>query len=179
MAVAAPLFQLGFKLPVPGNGAERLRAQLVGDLAGDLLAGDSSELYAKLYEAGLITRNFSYGYEDSPGCAFFALGGESRDPKAVRDAVLEQCGKLAAEGLDPVRFERAKKAAYGGMVSQLNSFENTAVELAQSYFDGVDYLTFPEVFRSITREEVRDFIRKCFTAEQAALAVIRPGGEAA
>ncbi len=177
MAVSAPLFQMGFKLPVPGDGAERLRAQLIGDLAGDLLAGDSSPLYARLYEAGLITRAFSCGYEDYPGCAFFALGGESKDPKAVRDAVLAECEKIASEGFEEARFERVKKAAYGGMVSQLNSFENTAVELAQGYFDGMDYLTFPEVFRTITKEEVQDFIARCFTKERAALAVITPGGE--
>lgn len=176
MAVSAPLFQLGFKLPIPGAGEERLRAQLIGDLAGDLLVGESSPLYAKLYDAGLITRAFSYGYEDYPGCAFFALGGESRDPKAVRDQVLAECARMAEEGFDVQRFERVKKAAYGGMVSQLNSFENTAVELAQSYFDGVEYLTFPEVFRSITAQDVRDFIARWFREEQAALAVITPGG---
>ncbi len=57
--------------------------------------------------------------------------------------MLAECARLAKEGLAPDRFARAKKAAYGGMVSHLNSFENTAVELAQSYFDGVEYLTFP------------------------------------
>lgn len=179
MAVAAPLFQLGFKLPDPGMGQARLRAQLIGDLAGDLLAGDSSPLYAQLYERGLITKNFSYGYEDYPGCAFLALGGESKEPERVREAILEACREAGEKGFSQERFDRAKKAAYGGMVNQLNSFENTAVELAQSHFDGVEYLTFPEIFASITQEEVRDFIRQWLIPEHAALAVIEPGeGEA-
>lgn len=176
MTVSAPLFQLGFKLPAPGKGPDRLRARLIGDLAGDLLVGDSSPLYAQLYEAGLITRNFAYGYEDYPGCAFFALGGESRDPKAVEAKVLAECARLAAEGFDAARFQRIKKAAYGGMVGQLNSFEDTAVELAQADLNGIEYLTFPEVFRSITADEVREFIRAWFTEAQSALAVIEPGG---
>lgn len=177
MAVSAPLFQLGFKLPDPGLGGERLKAQLVGDLAGDLLVGDSSPLYAKLYDAGLITKSFAYGYEDYPGCAFFALGGESKDPQAVREQVLAECARLAKEGVSQERFDRAKKAAYGSMVSQLNSFENTAVELSQGYFDGVDYLTFPEVFQTITARDVQDFIARWFHEEHSALAVITPGGE--
>ncbi len=177
MAVSMPLFQMGFKLPVPEDGAQRLRAQLIGDLAGDLLAGESSPLYNRLYGQGLITRAFSCGYEDYPGCAFFALGGESKDPRAVRDAVLAECRRVAKESFDPARFERAKKAAYGGMVTQLNSFENTAVELAQGCFDGVEYLTFPEVFRSITAGEVQSLIDRWFTEAQHALAIITPEEE--
>lgn len=175
MAVSSPLFQMGFKLPVE-LGEKRLRAKLVAELAGDLLLGDSSPLYVKLYEEGLLTRAFSYGYEDYPGCAFFALGGESRDPWAVRDQVLAVCAELGERGFEEARFQRLKKAAYGEVVSQLNSFENSAVDLAQGYFDGVDYLTFPEVFQTITAQEVQDFIIQNFTADNAALAVITPGG---
>ncbi len=174
MEVSTPLFQVGFKLPVPQDGAQRLRDQLVGALAADLLAGDASPLYNRLYGQGLVNRAFSCGYEDYPGCAFLALGGESRDPAAVRDAVLDQCRRLGSEGFDPAWFERCKKAAYGGMVSQLNSFENTAVELAQGYFDGMDYLTFPEVFRTIRPQEVQEFFARCLTPERCALAVITP-----
>ncbi len=179
MEVSAPLFQMGFKLPVPGNGQARLRAQLLGDLAGDLLAGEASPLYNRLYGQGLINRAFSCGYEDYPGCAFLALGGESRDPGAVRDTVLAECRRVGAEGFEPERFARCKKAAYGGMVSQLNSFENTAVELAQSYFDGVEYLTFPEVFQSITAQDVQDFVARYLTVQCHALAVITPKEEEA
>ncbi len=174
MEVSAPLFQMGFKLPAPDRGQDRLRAQLLGDLAGDLLVGEASPLYNRLYGQGLVNRAFSCGYEDYPGCAFLALGGESRDPRAVRDAVLEECRRVAEEGFEPERFARCKKAAYGGMVSQLNSFENTAVELAQSYFDGVEYLTFPEVFQSITARDVQDFVARYLTAERHALAMITP-----
>lgn len=175
MAVSSPLFQMGFKLPA-AQGPQRLRAKLVAELAGDLLLGDSSPLYVRLYEEGLLTRAFSYGYEDYPGCAFFALGGESKAPRTVRDRVLAECGALGERGVEEERFQRLKKAAYGEMVSLLNSFENSAVDLAQSYFDGLDYLTFPEVFQTITAQEVRDFIVQNFTAEKAALAVITPGG---
>lgn len=175
MAVSSPLFQLGFKLPAE-RGEKRLRSKLVAELAGDLLLGDSSPLYVKLYEEGLLTRAFSYGYEDYPGCAFFALGGESRDPRTVRDQVLAECKRLGEQGFEEERFQRLKKAAYGEMVSLLNSFENSAVDLAQGYFDGVDYLTFPEVFQTITAQEVRDFIAQSFTADRAALAIIAPGG---
>lgn len=177
MAVSMPLFQLGFKLvPVP-EGREGLRAQIVGDLAGDILMGDASPLYARLYDDGLLTREFSYGYERYPGAAFFVAGGESRDPQAVKEAVLEEAARIAREGIDPARFERAKRAAYGSAVNGLNSFEETAIDMAESCLQGCGYFDFPELYREITAQEVERFIAEGFAESRAALAVILPGGE--
>lgn len=178
MAVAAPLFQMGFKIAPPVK-EELLRTRLVADLAGDLLLGESSALYARLYEDGLITKNFAYGFEDYPGCAFFVLGGESERPERVRELFFTAAQEMAEKGFREEDFRRLKKAAYGDMVSRLNSFEHTAIELAQGHLDGVDVLSFPEVFQSITPREVQDFIVRWFTPEQSAMAVITPGGERA
>lgn len=175
MAVAAPLFQLGFKI-APSAGAALLRKRLVARLAGDLLLGESSALYNRLYEDGLITKDFGYSFEDYPGCAFFTLGGESKDPGKARELFLEKAREVGEKGFREEDFRRLKKAAYGDMVSQLNSFEHTAIELAQGHLDGVEYLTFPEVFQSITAGEVQEFIARWFNEKQSAMAVIEPGG---
>lgn len=177
MAVSAPLFQLGFKLPPAPGGREGLRAQIVGDLAGDILMGDASPLYARLYDDGLLTREFSYGYERYPGAAFFVAGGESRDPQAVKEAVLEEAARIAREGIDPARFRRVKRAAYGSAVNGLNSFEETAIDMAESCLQGCGYFDFPELYREITVQEVERFIAEGFAESRAALAVILPGGE--
>ena len=34
-----------------------------------------------------MNNNFSYGYEAYPGCAMLTVGGESRDPWALREAI--------------------------------------------------------------------------------------------
>lgn len=175
MAVSAPLFQVGFKIQPPQEGPELLKTQMIGTLAGDLLMGESSPLYTRLYDAGLVNRAFSYGYENFARCAFFALGGESKDPKAVQRVVLEEAKRVAREGLDEAEFQRAKRAAYGEWVNSLNSFEDTAVTLAQDYFEGIEYLTFPEVFQKVTAAEVRDFIARWFAEEHCALSVVLPG----
>ncbi len=87
LAVSGPIFQLGCKGDAPERGEAGLRQQMLGELACEVLLGNSTPLYARLYQEGLINRNFSYGYDSVPGCAFLAAGGESRDPEAVRAAV--------------------------------------------------------------------------------------------
>lgn len=175
MEVSTPIFMLGFKCDPAKAGEEWMRRELAGELACEALLGNSTPLYAKLYSEGLINKNFSYGFELYPGCAMMVAGGESRDPKKVRDAVLAEGERLAKEGIDPGLFQRLKKGVYGAKVRGLNSFEYTCIAMAQSHFAGMDYLKFPEIFDSIDQAYVEDCIRSWVTAERCGLAVVRPG----
>ena len=175
MEVSTPIFQLGFKCDPAQRGEAWLQRELTGELACEALLGSSSPLYAKLYSQGLINKNFGYGFELYPGCALMVAGGESLDPRAVRDAVLAEGERLAQEGIDPDLFQRLKKGVYGAKVRGLNSFEFTCISMAQSHFAGVDYFRFPELFDGITKETVEDGIRRWVTAQRCGLAVVRPG----
>ena len=175
MAVSTPIFQLGFKCDPAQRGEAWMAQELAGELACEALLGSSSPLYARLYSQGLINKNFGYGFEVYPGCALMAAGGESRDPAAVRDAVLEEGARLAREGIDPALFSRLKKGMYGAKVRGLNSFEYLCINMAQSHFAGAEFLRFPEVFDSITQARVEDLLRRWVTPERCGLAVVRPG----
>lgn len=174
MAVSAPLFQLGFKDMPPKKGEEWLKWELTGNLACEALLGSSSPLYARLYNEGLINDSFSYGCEAYPGAAFLCAGGESRDPEAVREAVLREAERVCREGIDEDLFQRLKKATYGCMVRDLNSFENICVSQAMAYFSGYEYLTFPQSFDAVTKADVEECIRRAVTREKSTLAIIKP-----
>lgn len=173
MPVAAPLFELGFKgEPAPEGG--RLRQELVAQLACDVLLGPSAPLYRRLYEQGLINGSFDCYYSTAPGCAHIMAGGESRDPRQVLDEVLKEARRLVGEGVDGPLWDRLKRAAYGGMVRRLNSLESICIDLAQAYFDGDDYLRFPELFQSIEREDVQRLLECWCTQQRSSLSVITP-----
>ena len=177
MEVSTPIFQVGFKGTAPVKGEETLRQELLGELACEALLGSSSPLYARLYREGLINGSFGYGCELYPGCAFLCAGGESRDPKAVRDAILEEAKRLCAEGIDPTLWDRLKKGIYGSKVRGLNSFENICVGQAQSFFAGFDFFRFPEVFASLKKEDAERLIADWVKEEQTCLSVVSPRGE--
>lgn len=177
MEVASPIFQIGYKLAPVEGGEARLHQELLGELCCEALLGTSTPLYASLYEKGLVNGTFGYGYEDYPGCAFLCVGGESKEPKAVQAAILAEAERIGKEGVDEALWQRLKKAAYGGRVRGLNSFENICVEQAQGHFAGIDYMTFPEAYASVTKEEVEEAIRTWITAECSALSVVWPKEE--
>ncbi len=174
MEVAMPMFAVGFKCPPVPEGQERLRQELMGDLAAEVLCGESSPLYRRLYEQGLIDSDFSVGYELLKGMPNVSLSGDSEDPRAVLEAVLAEAGRITREGVEEGLFRRLKRASLGRRVRGLDSFDGLCYRLAISCFDRADYLQFPEIYEDITVEDVRAFIEKHITAETAVLSIIRP-----
>ena len=144
------------------------------ELACDLMMGESSPLYARLYSQGLINGSFGASYDILPGAAYVYAGGDSKDANAVTDAILREAARIAAEGVDEDYFRRIRKASFGANLRGLNSFENIAVTLTEGYFHGYDPLRFPEVFESITPEDVAAFLKTNVTAERMVLSRIVP-----
>lgn len=174
MDVAMPTFQLGFKCAPPGPGAENFRQQIVGDLAAEALMGESSALYQRLYEQGLIDGSFGAGYESFPGAAVFSCGGDSDRPEAVRDAVLEEAQRLCRTGIDGELFRRLKKSELGRRIRDLDSFDSLCYRLCAGYFTGAPYLDFPAAYAAVTKEEVEEFLRRVVTTDAMAMATVLP-----
>ena len=172
--VSAPQFLAGFKCAPATEGDDYMRAAILGDMASDILLGESSALYQRLYEQGLINPSFGGAFEMMPGVAYLYAGGDSKDANAVTDAILREAARIAAEGVDEDYFRRIRKASFGANLRGLNSFENIAVTLTEGYFHGYDPLRFPEVFESITPEDVAAFLKTNVTAERMVLSRIVP-----
>ncbi len=131
MEVALPQFLVGFKCET--NEGDLLRQSLIGEMASDVLLGDSSPLYQRLYDEGLINSSFGGGFDQMPGVAVLCAGGESGQPQEVSDAILEEAQRLAREGIDPDFFEQIRRASFGATLRALNSFENIAISMADGY----------------------------------------------
>ncbi len=174
MDVAMPTFQLGFKCEPLDFGMEAVRREIIGDLAAEALFGESSELYQHLYEEGLIDSAFGGGFETVEGMAMLSVCGDSEAPEAVRDAILEQAQKLAAQGIGQSEFLRLKRSALGRRIRDLDSFDATCFRVCAYHLSGFDYFRFPEIYRDVEMGEIQEFLQRVVTPERAALCVIYP-----
>ena len=174
MEIAMPTFLLGFKCPPMSGGQEQMRRTLIGELACDVLLGDSSPLYARLYSQGLINGTFGYSFDTLPGVAYAYIGGDSKDPHAVAELVLQEVQRLVREGIDADYFGRILRANYGSTLKSLNSFESIAISLVEGCFEGYDPLLFPEMYDSITQEDLLTFMRENLCREHMTLSVVYP-----
>lgn len=174
MEIAMPMFQIGFKAEPLGKGEKAIRQEIVGDLAAEALFGESSRLYQRLYEQGIIDSSFGGGYETVEGMSMLTIGGDSDDPQAVLNAVLDQAKLLVEEGIPEEDFLRMKRSAMGRRLRDLDSFDSTCFRLCAYEFSDFDYFRFPGVYGDITEPELREFLARVVTEERRAMSVIEP-----
>ena len=174
MEVSTPQFLTGFKCTPAPEGEDYLRMSAIGDMACDILLGDSSPLYLRLYDQGLINTSFGGAFEMMPGVAYLYAGGDSRGARAVAGEIYREAERLAAEGIDEDFYQQVRRATFGEQLRGLNSFENIAVSLTEGYFRGYDPFRFPQVFDSITKDDILAFLRENLREERAVLSEIVP-----
>ena len=174
MEVSCPQFLTGFKCTPAEDGEGYMRQSLIGDMACDILLGDSSPLYLRLYDRGLINTSFGGAYEMMPGVAYLYAGGDSKDARAVTAEIQKEAKRLVEEGIDEDFYQRVRRASFGSNLRGLNSFENIAVSLSEGYFHGYDPFRFPQVFDTITKDDITAFLRENLTADRAVLSEIVP-----
>ncbi len=177
MEVAMPMFDLGFKCDPLPNTDDGIRTELVADLAAEALFGESSQLYLKLYEEGIIDSSFGGGFETIDGCSLFLASGDSGDAKAVREALLTQARILVRDGVPEKDFQRMKRSAMGRRIRGLDSFDSTCYRICTYHFSDFEFFRFPELYRQIRREEITAFLEEMIRPERCCLSQIFPVSE--
>ena len=174
MDVAMPAFQLGFKCPAGKSGDAFAHWELVAELACEALMGESSELYLRLYEDGLIDSSFGWGVETIDGSAMVLVTGDSDYPEQVRDAIIAEAARLAETGIPEEDFRRMVRSFLGRRVKDLDSFESTCFRLCAYGYEGFDYLRFPEHFETVKREQLQTFWKENILSDRCAMAIVEP-----
>lgn len=172
MPVAAPLFYIGAKLESPGDGPAQLRQQLLGDLALEYLVGTSSAWYTGLYAKGLLGQNFGAEIDAAAGTVTLLLGGESREPEAVLDALCTAVGDVAARGVDPETFERCRRARYGAELWALDHFSYYARILVRGAFEGWRPADVFPLLEDLTAEDAAVFLCRALAPQRLAMSVV-------
>ncbi|WP_099204191.1 EF-P 5-aminopentanol modification-associated protein YfmH [Scatolibacter rhodanostii] len=175
LSVAIPVFQFGFKEILRDQGHISEKDLAAVEVLLEILASDSSPLFRKLLDAGLVSESsFSHEYFEGAGYASVFFSGESKDPKRVSEIIMDEVHHLQETGIDEKSFQRAKKACYGEIVSALNStsaISNIMVSLA---FKDRELFAYVDAFPNLLKEDVEQKLKQIFVPEQSALSVILP-----
>lgn len=153
MPVAQPLFVVGIK-----DNVLKLNRTHKDIIASNLLleavAGKLSPLYNKLLNNGLINNKFSTEFFCGHGYAALLFEGESNDPEAVKQAIVEEIKSVAEKGVDPSLFEDARRAYYGKEIRSFNDTEETVDGFIECAMNGFEPFETLEVLKTITADDI-------------------------
>ena len=172
MDVSMPHFQIAFKLDDRGEKNNELDSVLC-EILLDVIAGESSPLYRKLYDSGLI--NDAFGGETFAGRDYIAylFSGEAEEPEKVRQMILEEIARIRCEGIDQKLFTASKKALYGRYVRIFDKPSALASFILSCTFAGVEIYDIIEQVASATAEDVMNIINRT-NPHNVVLSVVSP-----
>ncbi len=174
MAVAMPLFYFAWK-EKPVEEVKMPRVSMLYDIILDVVAGDCSPLYRRLYDEGLIDTGFDTESFMGRGYAACIFGGYSKDPEKVASLIAEEIKRYKEEGIDAESFERARKSIYGAVVGGFDSAEEIASTMLAAYFCGCsDAYVELEAISDLTVEDANRLLAEGFDEKNTVLSVIEP-----
>ena len=153
LAVAQPMFCFGYKESV--DKPERtVKEKVRTALLLEIIAGDSSPLYKKLINEGLINDEFSFECFTGNGYSAVIFEGESSDPKRVAEEIKAEVTRLKADGIDKKLFSAVRCGMYGEAVRSFNSVKNIASQLVECAMSDSELFDELKYIKSATPEKV-------------------------
>ena len=182
MDVNLPLVMFGFK---DNFNKERLDSGYEKDnmdvvkydvaiqIALELIAGKSSELYEELYNKGIVTREFGLSFSYEEDYAYSAFDVETSNYEEVLNKVSSKIEELKQNGINKEEYNRTKKMLYGNFVKGFNDVSRIASMVVSDYFKGINSFDYVEVYNKIDKAYVEEVIKKHFNKEKMAISIIK------
>lgn len=172
-AVGQPLFHVGIKC-APKTEYANLKAETEANLVLQILAGSSSPLYQSLLQDGLINSTFSAEVFNGEGYFTVIFGGESKNPRAVRDRIVSAILDAQKNGLDEALFEEYQRSSYGKFVRLLNNVSAVANAMVSAHMAGCGIYDAMQILSEITIADCNRFLQKEMDVQHMTLSIIEP-----
>ena len=172
-SVSKPIFEILWRDDhCPDEPTARLQHAVAMDVLSEVLFSRAGILYNSLLDDGLITMTYSYGYTTMQGIAYHCVSGESDDPEAVLQRYFEIIDKIRKDGLSFADFERNRRVAYAGFVSEFDDTEEIADVMVDSESDGVSVFDRLEMIEELTHSQLQTLLDETFDALHTNLTVL-------
>ncbi len=172
LEVSMPVFEIGFKEKPESDNL--LKTQLENEILLEMLFGESTDFYERLYNDGVINSTFGCEVMSGDGYLVNVLGGEAPDPERVYDEICAEIKRAKAEGLDRELFEGIKKSFYGARISRFNSVESVASAMLNNYFTGNGAFDALSILSEVKFEDIEERLSKQLLEKYSSISVITP-----
>ena len=175
LATSIPLFAIGFKdINLGTRGKEQIKKDLTTNILLEILFGNSSKFYNRLYEKGLIDNSFSSYFTGRADYGHSLIVGQSVNPKEVYKEIIKYIKDIKKNKLSEENFNRIKNKNIGGFLMGLNSIEFISNYFIDNYFNDFIFIDFLEILDSISLYDVETRLENHLLEENIVLSIINP-----
>ncbi|MFN7250773.1 MAG: EF-P 5-aminopentanol modification-associated protein YfmH [Anaerobacillus sp.] len=175
MSVHTPKCLVAFKEKGQSKqGKELLKHELSINVLLDLMLGQSSANYEKLYNEGLIDDSFSFDYSAEKGFGFSIIGGDTKDPDRLVETLEEMIASFIQGSLDDQAVSRAIKKKIGAFMRAVNSPEYIANQFTRYQFNQMNLFDVVSTLESITKEYLVEKAKEHFDPEMFTVCQVLP-----
>lgn len=160
MPVSRPKAALGvrgFQENLPKGDKAQLRFRTAMNLLLQLLLGDTSKNYLRLYQEGIIDDSFGFDFSLERSFHMADFSSDTARPEEFLQEIEYILLNFAnEEEVNEENLERLKKKMLGKYFQSLNSLEFIANQFTQDLFGSLTLFDLPEIIRSIQLQDCLD-----------------------
>ncbi|MEW6754399.1 MAG: pitrilysin family protein [Candidatus Latescibacterota bacterium] len=157
------------------RGRPLLRRELALELALDGLFGWSSRFFEEAYRTGLIDAS-AFGFEVNAETTFCAclLGGDTRHPRRLEEAVAAELEQGRSNGLLEGEFGRIRRKAYGHLLQTFDQVESCTNMLQAAVTCGAGPFDYLAAYEELTVDDVIDCLKTCLDPGRYGVSAVDP-----
>lgn len=175
LSVSQPLIYLGFKDDMNGlDGEQHFRKDIITEVLLEMLFSSSSELYNQLYEEGLIDDDFSASFTGHRDYGHVIIGGETRDPQALHQKILQGIQVFKQGGVKAADFERQRKKLMGQFLREFNSLEFIANNYLAYHFRQINMFDYIRILDELKTSDVQERLESLLREDNHAASIVEP-----
>ena len=176
MEVSRPLYTIGIKDKPFRNDAkqeEKVKKHIAIEILLDIILGESSSLYKKLYNDGIILDRPGMDYEFSNGYSHITIGGQANDPKVVFELFKDEIKRLKENGINEKEFVRLKKTIYGNYIKEYNDVADIARMFLADDFKGINSFEYINQIENVDLNYANKILNEVFDENMMVLSVVK------
>lgn len=172
MEVSTPLYIIGIK-DRNTEQKEIVKKHIAIEILLNVIIGQSSDLYKKLYNDGTVYSAPSAEYEFAKGYAHVLITGQAKEPEKVFDEFKNTVKYMKENGINADDFERSKKMIYGSYVKEYDGVQDIARMFLADFFKGINSFEYLEEIESVNLDYAKQVLNEVFNEEKMVLSVVR------
>lgn len=173
--ISMPMFNIGFKDNKVGvKGNELLRKEVVTEIMLDMILKRGSEIFEELYMKGLVNDNFGCGFTSQVDYGYTLIGGESSNPREVKNIILKYISKYKENGLSEEDFNRVKKKKIGQFLKYFDSVNFIANNFIAYKFKDINLLDYLDIIKSVEFKEIEERLKNHLKEEYCSISIVEP-----